>query len=53
MWILLPPPGGPDLCALAGFCPTGGGAVEPNLLYLATALVLAGVLVERRRRPRP
>ena len=45
---LLVPPGGPDLCALAGFCQTAQAGTEPNLLFLATTLILAGVVLQRR-----
>jgi len=42
------PPGGPDLCSLAGFCQTTQAAAQPNLLWLASALVMAGVVLLRR-----
>jgi MYXO-CTERM domain-containing protein len=47
---LLFPPGGPDLCALAGFCQTTAQAGQPNMLWLASALLLAGVVLQRRGR---
>jgi MYXO-CTERM domain-containing protein len=46
------PPGGPDLCALAGFCQTTQAAAQPNLLWLASALLMAGVVLQRRGRGR-
>ena len=39
---------GPDICYLLGFCQTSGGlASGSNLLFLATAFLVAGVLVHR------
>ncbi|MEP7325715.1 MAG: hypothetical protein ABI836_07195 [Gemmatimonadota bacterium] len=46
---LLFPPGGPDLCALAGFCQTTTQAAQPNVLWLASALIIAGVVIQRRK----
>ncbi len=48
MVALLFPPGGPDLCALTGFCQTAQAGTEPNLLFMASALVIAGVVLQRR-----
>lgn len=45
---LLAAPGGPDLCALAGFCQIAQASTEPNMLFLASALVMAGVMLHRR-----
>jgi hypothetical protein len=53
MLILLFPPGGPDLCALAGFCQTTVAAAQPNMLWLASALIVAGVVVQRRGGGKP
>jgi len=50
---LLFPPGGPDLCALAGFCQATGAASQPNVLWLASALIVAGVVVQRRGGGKP
>ena len=50
---LIAPPGGPDLCALAGFCQTAQAGAEPNLLFLASALVMAGVVLHRGNGRRP
>jgi hypothetical protein len=49
MFILLgSPPPGPDICYLLGFCQTSAGiASDGNLLFLASALVIAGVVVHR------
>jgi hypothetical protein len=45
------PPPGPDICYLLGFCQTSAGiASDANLLFLASALVLAGVVVHRSQR---
>ena len=48
MLSLLFPPGGPDLCALTGFCQTAQAGTGLNLLFLASALVVAGVMLQRR-----
>jgi hypothetical protein len=45
-------PSGPDICDLLGFCQRPPGSTGSNLLYLATALMMAGVLVHRSRRKR-
>jgi hypothetical protein len=50
---LLAPPGGPDLCALTGYCSIAQAGTQPNLLFLATVLVLAGVALQRNNRRRP
>lgn len=51
--LLLDLPPGPDICHLLGVCPASGAAVGgSNMLYLATALVLAGVMVQRQGRRR-
>ncbi len=45
------PPPGPDICYLLGFCQTSSGVASPsNLMFLAFALVLAGVVVRRTTR---
>jgi hypothetical protein len=47
------PPPGPDICYLLGFCQTSSGITSnANLMFLACALLLAGVVVHRSgRRP--
>lgn len=47
MFSFVIPPGGPDLCALTGFCQTAQAGTEPNLLFMASALVIAGVVLQR------
>jgi hypothetical protein len=45
------PPPGPDICYLLGFCQTSAGiSSDGNLLFLAAALVLAGVVLHRHGR---
>lgn len=42
------PPPGPDICYLLGFCQTSSGiSSDGNLLFLAAAFILAGVVVHR------
>lgn len=51
MLFLSNPPAGPDICYLLGFCQTSGGITSnSNLLFLATALMLAGVILHRSNR---
>ncbi|MEO8201301.1 MAG: hypothetical protein ABI679_12315 [Gemmatimonadota bacterium] len=46
--LLLDIPPGPDICHLLGFCsPSVPMSSGSNMLYLATALVLAGVALQR------
>ena len=46
-------PPGPDLCYLLGFCQTSAGITSStNLLFLSSALVLAGVILHRSRKGR-
>lgn len=53
VFALLAPPGGPDLCILTGYCTIAQAGTQPNLLFLATVLVLAGVVLQRNNRRRP
>lgn len=42
------PPPGPDICYLLGFCQTSSGITSStNLMFLAVALLLAGVMLRR------
>lgn len=42
------PPPGPDICYLLGFCQTSSGiSSDGNLLFLAAAFILAGIVVHR------
>ena len=46
-----PPPTGPDLQVL-GYCPTPqDGPATSNLLFLATAMIGAGLVLHRQREP--
>jgi hypothetical protein len=45
------PPPGPDICYLLGFCQTSSGITsQANLLFLASAFIVLGVLVHRSGR---
>ena len=42
------PPPGPDICYLLGFCQTSSGiGSDGNLMFLAAAFILAGIIVHR------
>jgi hypothetical protein len=47
------PPPGPDICHLLGFCQASSGITSStNLLFLSSALILAGVLLHRSKKRR-